>query len=58
MGGLLYKAILGEEQIKMKNKDKIQPRVSEIETRNLVACRFILAINIESYSEVQSPEIL
>ncbi|MEM1169304.1 MAG: IS1634 family transposase [Cyanobacteria bacterium P01_H01_bin.35] len=37
---------------------EIQPRLSEIERRNLVSGRFILATNIESSSEIQSPEIL
>lgn len=50
--------ILNKQSIVYHHHIEIQPRVSEIERRNLVAGRFILATNIESHSEITSPKIL
>ena len=62
---------MGRENLYKSNKKKInkqsifyhykietKPRVSEIERITVAACRFILATNIEYYSEVKSSEIL
>ena len=49
---------LNEQPIVYHHHIEIKPRVSEIERRNLVAGRFILATNIESNSEIQGPEII
>ena len=50
--------ILNKQSIVYHHQIEIKPKVLEIERRTLVAGRFILATNIESNSEIQSPEIL
>ena len=49
---------LNKQSIVYHHHIEIKQKVSEIERRTLVAGRFILATNIESNSEIQSPEIL
>ena len=50
--------ILNKQSIVYHYQIEIRERVWEIKRRTLVAGRFILATNIESYSEIQAPEIL
>ena len=47
-----------KQSIVYNHQREIKPRVSEIERRTVASGRFILATNIESYSEVESSEIL
>ena len=47
-----------KQSIVYHHQIEIKPRVSEIERRTVPYGRFILATNIESYSEVKSSEIL
>ncbi len=49
---------MNKQSIVYHHHIEIQPKVSEIERRTLVAGRFILATNIESNSEIKSPEII
>ncbi|MCL2939721.1 MAG: hypothetical protein MGU50_26085 [Trichodesmium sp. MAG_R02] len=50
--------ILNKQSIVYHHQIEIQPRVSEIERKTLLAGRFILGTNIESHSGIYSSKIL
>nr|WP_293104397.1 hypothetical protein [Okeania sp. SIO2F4] len=54
----LREKILDKQSLVYHHQIEIEPKNSEIERRNLVAGRFILATNIEPSSEIRGPEIL
>ncbi|MDE5084688.1 MAG: hypothetical protein O4859_27200 [Trichodesmium sp. St18_bin1] len=49
---------INKQSIAYHHQIETKPRVSEIERRTIAASRFILATNIESYSDFHCSEIL